>query len=407
VINRTALAYPHIHFRLVHNDRTVAEYAAVTERRNRLDQVLGNDIAGELIPFAYRQNGVGVDGYLSSAPTSFPNARHLVTFVNRRYVRDKILTHAILQGYETLLMKGQYPAVVLSIEIPYGDVDVNVHPAKYEVRFRRQADIHEAVAHAVRQALGRQAKEPARSFPALAEPFSRIMEPPMGYDSEAFGSAEGANAPLYRDAFRLPTPAQFRAEGFFSSLNVLGQIAGCYLVCASSRGLALIDQHAAHERVVFEKLRRQMSAAQVEKQTLLIPQVLELSPGEMMLIEKQLAALEKSGFTLELFGPSAYAITAAPGLLPEGDYRGVVRQMLAELAEIGSSEKLGQHLEERLATIACHSVIRANRQLEMHEMRALLQDLDKSAFATQCPHGRPVLLEFSRDELERMFKRIV
>jgi DNA mismatch repair protein MutL len=150
-----------------------------------------------------------------------------------------------------------------------------------------------------------------------------------------------------------------------------------------------------------------MSAAQVEKQTLLIPQVLELSPGEMMLIEKQLAALEKSGFTLEVFGPNAYAITAAPGLLPEGDYRGVVRQMLAELAEIGSSEKLGQQLEERLATIACHSVIRANRQLEMHEMRALLQDLDETAFATQCPHGRPVLLEFSRDELERMFKRIV
>jgi DNA mismatch repair protein MutL len=370
--------------------------------------VLGNEIAGDLIPFAYRQNGLGIDGFLSSAPRSFPNARHLVTFVNHRYVRDKIVTHAILQGYETLLMKGQYPAAVLSIEVAFHDVDVNVHPAKYEVRFRRQNDIHEGVARAVRQALGRQAKDPSPIYyPAIPESFPGVLESPLRYADAGFGPAQTSHTPFLTDAFPLSASVAPRSDSFFSSLNVLGQIVGCYLVCSSSRGLALIDQHAAHERVAFERMRRQMSAAQVEKQTLLIPQLLELSAGEMMLIEKQLAVLEKSGFILEIFGPNTYAITAVPALLPEGDYRSVVRQMLAELAEIGSSEKLGQHLEERLATIACHSVIRANRQLEMHEMRALLQDLDETAFATQCPHGRPVLLEFSRDELERMFKRIV
>jgi DNA mismatch repair protein MutL len=179
------------------------------------------------------------------------------------------------------------------------------------------------------------------------------------------------------------------------------------LVCASAEGLALIDQHAAHERVAFEKLRHQLDAGKVESQSLLISQTVDLSPGEIMLLEQNLALLNRFGFALEPFGPGAYAITAVPALLPSGDHSQVVRQMVAELAEVDVSAKLRQHLEERLATIACHSVIRANRMLEADEMRALLSDLDRIEFATQCPHGRPVLLEFRREELEKLFKRIV
>ena len=145
----------------------------------------------------------------------------------------------------------------------------------------------------------------------------------------------------------------------------------------------------------------------MEQQSLLIPQTLELSAGELLLLERKLALLERFGFLLEPFGPSSYAITAVPALLPEADYVATVRQMIAELAEVDESEKLRQHLEERLATIACHSVIRANRQLEPGEMRALLAELDQTERATQCPHGRPVLIEFSRDQLDRLFKRIV
>ena len=148
-----------------------------------------------------------------------------------------------------------------------------------------------------------------------------------------------------------------------------------------------------------------MEGREVQKQSLLIPQTVELSGGESMLLEKQMGVLNELGFDVEPFGANTYAITAVPALLPEGDYRQVVRQMMAELAEVDKSDKLRQHLEERLATIACHSVIRANRKLEMSEMRALLNQLDEIDFATQCPHGRPVLLEFSRDDLDRMFKR--
>lgn len=407
IVNRLALAYPEIHFRLEHNGKTLIDFVAVRELRERLYQVLGREVADSLRPFEYRQGVLSVSGYLSSAPTAFPNSRHLMTFVNHRYVRDKILTHAVLHGYETLLMKGQYPAVVLLLDIPFDEVDVNVHPAKYEVRFRRQSDVHDAVARAIREALRAEAQQPSgRSFAPWPQ-YSSADKEAVLHATSVSTFVESFVSESSREVFVLPNQSGQLHPGFFSSLNVLGQILGCYLVCSSAQGLALIDQHAAHERVAFERLRKQMRANAVERQTLLLHQTVELSAGEMMLLEKQLDVLERYGFTLEPFGPNSYAIIAVPALLPEADYRPVVLQMVAELAEIDKSEKLGQHLEERLATIACHSVIRANRQLEMHEIRALLRDLDDTDFATQCPHGRPVLLEFSREELERMFKRVL
>jgi DNA mismatch repair protein MutL len=236
-------------------------------------------------------------------------------------------------------------------------------------------------------------------------PFGGVHESPLPYASSSF--SQSGLPPRREEIFAMPSRAEPAGEGFFSSLHVIGQVLGCYLVCSSSHGLVLIDQHAAHERVAFEKLRRQMDDGKVETQSLLIPQIIELSAGEMTLLEQNLRVLESFGFFLEAFGPNSYAITAAPALLPEGDYSQVVRQMVAELAEVDTSAKLRQHLEDRLATIACHSVIRANRALEIDEMRALLNELDRIEFATQCPHGRPVLIEFSRDELERMFKRVV
>ena len=407
-VNRMALAHPAVHFRLSHDGRMIADYVAVSERMNRLHQVLGREIAKDLTPFSSARGRLAISGYLSSAPASFPNTRYLMTFVNRRFVRDKVVTHAVLHGYETLLMKGQYPAAIVFLEVPCADVDVNVHPAKYEVRFRRPSDVHDAVADAIRQALRQEAKGPGVRALAIESPasaFTGVMEAPLPY----------LGMPLPQDkryvkAEIFPMAAnhtESMREGLFSSMDILGQILGCYLVCSSSRGLALLDQHAAHERVAFEKLRQELNTGAVQKQNLLIPQAIELTAGELMLLEQKLPTLERFGFLLEPFGPGSYAITSVPALLPEGDYRQIVQQMVAELAELENSEKLRQHLEERLATIACHSVIRANRQLEMTEMRALLRELDQIEFATQCPHGRPVLLEFSRDDLEKMFKRIV
>ena len=405
VVNRMALAYPDVHFRLQHDGRSVADHVAVRDPLDRVRQVLGVDVTKSLSLLSQSYGSLTVGGYLSSAPTSFPNSRHLITFVNSRYVRDKVLTHAVMQGYDTLLMKGQYPVVVLFLQIPYDEVDVNVHPAKFEVRFRRQNDVHGAVAQAIHGALRGQARDPsARSAPLEHGESSRVTESPLPYELASQGHFPAHTG---QEPFSVPVQAETKPDGYFSSMTVLGQILGCYLICASSNGLSLIDQHAAHERVAFEKLRRQLNAGAVEKQSLLLPQTVELSAGEMLLLERKLAVLECFGFTLEPFGPNCYVITAAPALLPEGDYVQTVRQMVAELAEVGESDKLRQRLEERLATIACHSVIRANRKLEPGEMKALLADLDLTDHATQCPHGRPVLIEFSRVHLDRLFKRIV
>jgi DNA mismatch repair protein MutL len=403
VFNRAALAYPDVHFRLFHDGRTIADYAVTREGSDRLHQVLGREIAKDLIAFSRGQGELVIKGNLSAAPISFPNSRYLMTFVNRRFVRDKVLTHAVLQGYETLLMKGQYPAVVLFLEIPFAEVDVNVHPAKYEVKFLRQAMVHEAVVDAVQYALRKQAKQPTK-ISVAPEAFAAV-EAPFPYGSPAI---EQDQSHLQRDLVPVASgDSESIHQGFFSSLNILGQILGCYLVCSSPEGLVLIDQHAAHERVFFEKFRQQLNEGRVEQQSLLIPQTIALPAGELLVLEQKLLALERFGFLVEPFGPDAYAITAVPGLLPEGDYRPIVLEMVAELAEVENSEKLRQRLEERLATIACHSVIRANRKLEMSEMRALLWELDQIDFSTQCPHGRPVLIEFSRDRLDRLFKRVV
>ena len=421
VFNRLALANPQVHLRLQHDGRTVADYVSVKQERDRLQQVLGIEVAKSLKAFSCSQGEMAVSGFLSTAPTSFPNARYLFTFVNRRYVRDKVLTHAVLHGYDTLLMKGQYPAVILFLEIPYGEVDVNVHPAKYEVRFRRQNDVHETVSRSIRSALQRDAQEPGGAVRSdrIAPP-SYAWRPVYGYSSSAVPAV--GDAPLNYSARGLLNidPMRSRGEtysvplnerplraGFFSSLAIHDQILGCYLVCTTTDRMILIDQHAAHERIAFEKLRHQLQANAVERQDLLIPLSVELSAGDVMMLEQNLNVLERHGFTLEPFGPDSFRITSVPALLPEGDYTQLVRQMVTELAEVDTSSRLRRHLEDRLATMACHSVIRANRKLGMEEMRALLRELDQVEFATQCPHGRPVLVELSRDELERMFKRVL
>ncbi len=403
VVNHAALAYPEVHFRLYNQGKLLSDYPSGVEARDRLAQVFGRDIAAGMAPFSWTRGEIKVSGFLSKAPSSFPTTRYLTAYVNRRFVRDRVLTHAILHGYETLLMKGRYPAVVLHLDMPHRDVDVNVHPAKHEVRFRRQQEIHEAVAVAVKEGLRIEAKAPTPLFLRRgAEPVSAVRESMESYRAPAFAGS----TPTPREITAIESAPALPGAGFFSSLEVLGQALGCYLVCASPRGLAIIDQHAAHERIAFERMRREVAEGEIERQSLLIPQVIELPPGEAALLEQRLDLLDRVGFAVERFGRAGeYVIRSAPALFPAGDYREAIRRMIAEIADIGASGELQEGLEDRLATIACHSVIRAHRKLERDEIRALLGDLDKIDFATQCPHGRPVLIELSEGQLEAMFRR--
>ncbi|MGH7847802.1 MAG: DNA mismatch repair endonuclease MutL, partial [Candidatus Binatia bacterium] len=403
VINRMALAFPEVHFRLHHGSKVLCDHVATVRLDDRLRQVLGGEIAADMVPVSMSRGNVSVAGFLSSAPSSLPNTRYLMTYVNRRFVRDRILTHAVLAGYETLLMKGRYPAAVIYLKTPLGEVDVNVHPAKYEVRFRRQAEVHDALLDGVRDGLKQKAKAPpGQSFGAReSRPSLAVHEAPRAY-AAAPAPGEFNFMPLSQTA---PLTQEPILNGFFSSLEVLGQLLGCYLVCASPNGLVLIDQHAAHERAAFEKMRARMEKSRADRQHLLLPQALELPYAESVLFERMLGLLDQIGFGVEPFGSNTYILKSIPALLPPGDYREALRRMAAEAAEIGQAGELRHDLEERLMTIACHSVIRANRKLDREEMRALLNALDQADFATQCPHGRPVVVQFSQAQLERMFKR--
>lgn len=406
VIDRLALGHESVHFRLHRAGRILADYVATQQVGERIGQVFG-DMGREMVPFDLCRGRVRCHGFASVAPKSFGSSRYLLTFVNRRFVRDRLVTHAILRAYDTLLMKGRFPAVVLYLDVPFDQVDVNVHPAKTEVRFRAQSDVYETIVAGIRSGL----EAAARGRPSTA--------PPSGADhvqvAETRGVYGGSLSPASPHAYafdfgpgRLAQAGTVAAPGpraRFAALEVVGQVLGCYIVCQGEPGLILLDQHAAHERLAYERMRKDLEQGIVETQELLIPQILELSAHEGTVLEAHLGVLRRAGFRLEGFGPGTFSIRGVPALLAAGDYRDAVRSMIAELAESGGSAELEHGLRERLMSIACHSVIRANRALRKEEMERLLRDLDTIEFATQCPHGRPVMVEFRRSQLERMFRR--
>ena len=415
VVNRVALAHPSVHFRLHHGGKRLADYAAAPRLQDRVRQVFG-DAGSDLVPFSLTREHLRCHGFASQAPKSFGNSRYMVTFVNHRFVRDKLLTHAMLKAYDTLLMKGRFPATILYLELPHNQVDVNVHPAKTEVRFRRQSELYEVVLGAVRGGLQTAAREGVAAPPAMPHGFSEapgpagVREPAAEYrpvlqDLPLTSGRDLPGAARRVDPFGAVEAAPPAEKGAFSSLSVVGQVLGCYILCHGEPGMVLIDQHAAHERIAFQRMRADLERGRIERQELLMPQILELPVTEAMVLEEQLGALERAGFTLEAFGRNTFSLRAVPVLLAEGDYRDAVRAMISEFAETGRSAELQHGYQERLMTIACHSVIRANRTLEKEEMEALLRQLDDTEFATQCPHGRPVMVRFSRSQLEHMFRR--
>ncbi len=469
MVNRTALAHPSVHFRLHHGGKRLADYVATQRLQERVRQVFG-DAGSDLAPFSLNGEHLRCTGFASQAPKSFGSSRYMVSFVNRRFVRDRLLNHAMLKAYDTLLMKGRYPATILYLEIPHAYVDVNVHPAKTEVRFRRQSELYETVLRAVRGGLrvAAEGASTANPSPDLAD----AGRPPFG--SGNFGHSENAPGPDHsggsgilpggagacapgfspgseklpgfgatpgsgpRGSAGIHEPASFYDAGkgqpilplgprrglpltgsgapasaspaeqgrvAFASLAVVGQVLGCYILCQGDPGMVLIDQHAAHERIAYQRMRQDLEKGRIERQELLMPQILELPVTEAMVLEEHLGTLERAGFTLEPFGRNTFSLRAVPALLSEGDYRDAVRAIVSELAETGYSAELHRGFQERLMTLACHSVIRANRALEKEEMEALLRELDRTEFATQCPHGRPVMVQFSRGQLERLFRR--
>jgi DNA mismatch repair protein MutL len=328
-----------------------------------------------------------------------------------------------MEGYRNLLMKGRYPVVILFLDLPPEMVDVNVHPTKHEVRFREQSQVHDFIAAAIRSTL--RTSDVAGVVPDLAIPPLSITSPSIEKQDDAITphsspAAVRETAPSYEplippavtqsapgregeSPFSMPEVGH--TDGPVGSMRIIGQFRDSYILCQDGDCLVLIDQHAAHERVSFERLREQFYGSGVVKQSLLFPVVIEFDFREAAQIAQRVERFSQLGFEFEAFGGNAFALKAIPQLLKDTEAELLVRDVASELSELGESARLEDAFDHLLATMACHSVVRANQKLGHDEMRSLLREIDTVDFNAHCPHGRPVMQRLTLAEIERMFKR--
>jgi DNA mismatch repair protein MutL len=359
-----------------------------------------------------------VEGFAFSPQASFASSRYLQTFVNGRAARDRGLQHAVVHGYGSLIPRGRWPGAVVCLTVPPADVDVNVHPAKHEVRFRVARVVHDTVAATIRSAVAPVARESAAVREnGVAEALERYVAsaPPRG--ATLLGGAHvhpAAPSPRVPGGFvpasaATPLAGMIRpapvSAGRYAELRFVGQVFRGYLVCEGRDRLVLIDQHAAHERLAFDALSAQYRAGGVERQTLLLPLTVELGAGRSEVLAAAAADLLGLGFEVEPFGDATVLVRSVPALLGSADPRLLIEDLAESLEEVDARHAASGVAEAILARVACHSVVRVGRTLQPAEVQALLADLDAHAHGGSCAHGRPVSVEFSRAQVERMFGR--
>ena len=398
ILSRIALPFTTLSFRLDDRDKTLLSLPSVDVDVSRLSALFGHEVASSMIPMEQEIHGLRLSGYLS--PPEWDRARgdHLFVYVNRRSVRERLLTHAVIEGYGSRLMKGRYPYAVIFIQIDPSLVDVNVHPAKQEVRFHQNRLVHEAVKTVVDQSLRQKAaalfQVPVPSSESMGERDGRIAEPIGEYAAyRAQNTVSRAPEPQ--------VPLMIK-----ESPVVLGQLKETYILCETKEGLLLVDQHAAHERRVYEKLKKSYDNSSLECQPFLIPPRVEFSPSESRTILKKMGELSELGITLEHFGGGTFMVRSVPNILVNAHWECFLRELIPLLEEQGAV-KGDQAVDRLLALMACHGAIRAGQRLSQQEMVSLVEQLDEVEVPTNCPHGRPVFKSLSFYEIEKMFRRVL
>jgi DNA mismatch repair protein MutL len=417
---RAALALPEVHFELQRDDRVAQVWPAARSLRDRAAAVLGESEVASLVDVAFGEPGQGrahVHGLVSRVDHHRGTAAGIRLFVNRRSIRDRMLQHAVLDVYRDLLPRGRYPTALLFIEVPPEHVDVNVHPAKWEVRFADPRAMHRLVGDALRSAVSGRAWLGGVEAPASAQP--RVVREAPSFASGrapttddwifAREAADPGLAPQPGEAAPPSEPLDPRPR--FADLRLLGQWLSTYLLLEAKDQLLLVDQHAAHERVLYERLRGEWLARGVERQALLAPLAVELEPRAAAALEEHMDEALRLGFELERFDDATFALRALPALLADRDPAGLLRSLADELAAgagaLGDATAIRAltPADRAFATLACHSARRKGDRLEPTEQRALLDALDAIPWAPTCPHGRPVAVPVELHEIERRFGR--
>ena len=393
VFRRIALARAGIAFMLKHNGRVshVLRPQTPGERAAALlgDGFLSNSVAVEAQTAALR-----ISGRAGTPQAAGERADGQYFFVNGRYVRDRLLAHAVREAYSELLHGGRQPAYVLFLEIEPRGVDVNVHPAKTEVRFRDARAVHQFVYHAVQRALSPSAAEAPVSYASFGT--QKAIQ-------SSFGLAQPAAAyQAFMQSAAAPLPQNEKAPPLGYAL---GQLHGVYILAQNEAGLVLVDMHAAHERIVMEKLKANLDAGAVQRQSLLVPALFTAEALDIATAEENRDALERLGLELTVSGPNELAVRAAPAPLAGGDIVGLARGVLKEMREYGASQVLSSRQNELLATMACHAAVRAHRALSGAEMNALLREMEETERSGSCNHGRPTWYQLTMADLDRLFLR--
>jgi len=426
LITRLALSSPDVHFRLHHNQRSIIDVPRHARLEERIAALLGRPLLRELVSVTTEQGERALRGYISRPGHDRATTGGIYTYINGRYIRDRVVQHAILDGVRNLIPKGRYPAAVLFLSIPTQEVDVNVHPTKHEVRFRDQKSVHDFIVTALRNAQSTSVtitevqRPPATASPTLYMPECSeadrqppprlpLSSPPCSESSTPWFSpqTQAASAlPQIPPQVCDPPPPTFSREGFYARLQLIGQFKKSYIVAEDEEGLIIIDQHAAHERIGFERLRHDFYQGTVARQELLFPLMLEFSFKEAAAVEESTAFLQRLGFELENFGGRTFALKSVPAILPkQADYDRLLHDLAAEISENGVSSLLEEVTDRLLMTIACHDVVRANQSLGITEIQALLRALDATDNNLTCPHGRPIYIRFSNTALIQLFRR--
>lgn len=422
---RVALSRPDVTFTLQHNGRVLNRYPA-GEAARRFDEVLGSEFIAESFSVDEASAGLRLWG-VAAKPTFNRNSRDTqYVFVNGRFVRDKLIAHAIRQAYQDVLHHDRHPAFVLFLELDPMLVDVNVHPSKTEVRFRDGQAIHRFIFHSLHKALAVPTGQSnlVTASQATYNPFSSSSVPnsavyPTYQSNMDLRAGESPNfyQSMFGDIKPQASSASISAVSAPDSQNnehypmgfALAQIHGVYILAQNQQGMVIVDMHAAHERIMYERLKTALDMDTVPMQPLLIPVSFNADRLEVATVQEQLAqannSLQQLGFDLAILSPTTLAVRAVPAMLQEADAVALARDVLRDLREFGASRALTERRNEMLGTMACHAAVRANRILNIQEMNALLRDMEATERSGQCNHGRPTWFQVTLAELDKMFMR--
>ncbi|KEC72740.1 UNVERIFIED_ORG: DNA mismatch repair protein MutL [Rhizobium esperanzae] len=435
IVKRMAIAFPAVRFVLSGSDRTTLEFPATgDDHLARMAQVLGKEFRDNAIALDAVREDISLTGFAGVPTFNRGNSAHQYAFVNGRPVQDKLILSAIRGAYAETIPSGRYPVAVLSIRLDPALVDVNVHPAKSDVRFRDPGLVRGLIVGAIREALARDgsraattgasdmlrafrpgfqpyAQRPQAPWSAETSPF-RPYQPAAGFSERPQASFDGLSMPTAR-AEPQPSPrpgapepaAPAETTGRYPLGAARAQIHANYIVAQTEDGLVIVDQHAAHERLVFEAMRKALHSKRLASQVLLIPEIIDLPEEDCDRLMQHAAELSELGLAIERFGPGAIAVRETPAMLGEVDAHGLIRQLADEIAEWDTASGLSAKLEYVAATMACHGSVRSGRRLRPEEMNALLREMEMTPGSGQCNHGRPTYIELKLSDIERLFGR--